>query len=530
MSPIIITPVDTLKFRTQYDTLSNYAQRYIKSQIKGISFALEKFFQEFDSERILKNEQLLKEIGFKQIGRDIEEGIILSGDKCDYHVYLSKNKLGFEMVKSEQAYRRYLLDKDSNEYSHAGSNSTHNIEDEISEIIDFVDKKLAKAKSIDTRTNTPQFFLPRPEISKTIELLNRTRQRLPKGIAIKDYGYISSKDKKLANLITEKFKTTLELYKKISEGHTRSKAKSAYPNYIPQEGTGKLKFKNIGPFGEDIGLFFITHNKANYLAVEITNRIGKEFKFVISEDNGTIQRNLPYRFSVSGSKENRLYSIPDYYTQKEIDESNLHTYLSCLNSEMELFEQHSKNWINKWEQQRLIRLNNDIASIEPYKELLDDVHSGFDNYRTKIRKYLRKNHKRKQFKAENNISAQLTSTAVRFENITPEGYDLRLSYPKVHDKNATQLLVMQGDEIKKSFYIYDNKLLRFNIKDLNDKFQNCCYNLYYYDNKYLQESDFEKYFSLVRDKLHDLNQKLDNIREKQLANKEKYHIKSPKEK
>jgi hypothetical protein len=143
-----------------------------------------------------------------------------------------------------------------------------------------------------------------------------------------------------------------------------------------------------------------------------------------------------------------------------------------------------------------------------------------------MRKYLRKPHKSRKFKTENGISTKLASTAVKFDNITPDGRDLRLSYPKVHDKTATQLLVMSSDKIENSFYILDNKLLRLKIKDLNDKFNHYDQKLYYYDNKYLQDSNLESYLSLLQDKLKELNKKLDSIRRKQLENRTKYHIKS----
>ena len=139
---------------------------------------------------------------------------------------------------------------------------------------------------------------------------------------------------------------------------------------------------------------------------------------------------------------------------------------------------------------------------------------------------MRKPHKNKKFKDENNISTKLASTAVKFNEITPEGYDLRLSYPKVHDKTATQLLVMKGDKVEDSFYILDNKLLRFKIRDLKDKITHYNRKEYYYDNKYLQESNLPDYLILLQDKLHELNKKLDIIRKKQIKNRERYHIKT----
>ena len=142
-----------------------------------------------------------------------------------------------------------------------------------------------------------------------------------------------------------------------------------------------------------------------------------------------------------------------------------------------------------------------------------------------MRIYLRKPHKSQKFKNKNGISTKLASTAVKFDNITPEGYDLRLSFPKVRGSIATQLLVMRGDKIENSFFILYNKLLRFNIKDLNDKINHINRTMYFYDNNYLQESNLHSYLLLLQDKLHELNERLDVIRKKQIENRIKYKIK-----
>ena len=141
---------------------------------------------------------------------------------------------------------------------------------------------------------------------------------------------------------------------------------------------------------------------------------------------------------------------------------------------------------------------------------------------------MRKPHQNKPFRAENGISQTLTSTAVKFDNITPDGYDLRLSYPKVRDKVATQLLVMHGDKVEDSFYIINDKLLKFEIKDTNDKIRHANQKFHYHDKKHLEESNLGSYLLLVRDKLHELNEKLDSIRAKQLENKAKWQKKPKK--
>ena len=532
MSPVSITPINKLNLRIKYNTLSQYAQRVIKSHVKSISFDMEKFFSEIDLNLVLQNEQKLNETGIKQIGKNVTEGIVFTHDRFDYHVFSSDGEfLNLNILKSDsnQVCKHFSINSKSNEYSYAGNFSGTNIEDELTEALELVDDKLYKAKKLCVPVKIQQPFLPGETTAEKLAKLNKVLHSTRKNTDLKISGYIGSKEEELIDLIVKKLRVTQELYKKISDCRTKYKVRSSYVNYLPQTVANKLGFKNIGPNGESVTLFCTSYRNDAYTAIIVTDVNGKESKFVISKDKKSVQKNLLSKCVESENSGYRIYLTPDYYTQKEIDESKLPEYLSCLDREMDLFIEHTQNWFKQKAERKLIRSNYDTATLERYKDLLDDIYSSFEKYRTKMRKYLRKTHKSRKFKLENNISTKLTSTAVKFDNITPEGYDLRLSFPKVKNDVATQLLVMRGDEIINSFYVLDNKLLRFNIKDLNFKFNHYDQNLYYYDNKYLQESNLNDYLLLLRDKLHNLNAKLDIIRKKQIKNRIKYHIKSPKE-
>lgn len=529
MSPISIKPINIFNLQMKYGTLSNYAKKFIKPQIKSISFAFERFFWGADSELILKQEQKLQEIGFKKIGKNINEGLIISGEERDYHVFSSDDKyLNFDILKSDssEVLHRFSLHAHNDEYAITTNYSDLNIEEEITKVLDFVEGKLFKAKKECAPAKISQPYIPQQTTADKITKLNQILHRTKKVNGIKNVGFISSKEEKLLEAINDKLRVTQELYKQISDGKIRYEIRSAYKNYLPQPVTNKLGFKDIGPNGESISLFHTTYKNNAHTAITIIDVKGKEQKFVISQDMKTVQKNLPSKFVKSENSEYRICLTPQYYTQKEVDKSNLHLYLSCLDKEMEQFIKYTQNRFEKKEEIKLIKSNYDVATMDKYKDLLNDIHSSFENYRTKMRKYLRKTNKSRKFKIENNISTKLTSIAVKFDNITAEGYDLRLSYPKVRNKNATQLLVMHDNKIENSFYIFNNKLLRFNIKDLNDKFYRYNQKLYYYDKKYLQNSNLHDYLLLIQKKLHELNRKLDAIREKQIENRIKYHIKT----
>ena len=447
-------------------------------------------------------------------------------------MFLTKDDyLNFNIYKPDcnDVYRHFSIKNKSNEYRHAGNFSGMNTEDELSEVIEFVDDKLYKAKRVFKPVITQPQFIQTRETSDKIAELNRVLCRTKKPFAMGDIGHIGSEEEKFVDSIIEKLRITQQLYKKIPDCRTKYEVRSSYKNYMPQPVANKLGFKNIGPKGESVSLFYTSYRNNVHTAIIVNDVKGYVSKFVISKDTNCVRKNLPSEYVKSDISDYRICLTPKYYTQKEIDESNLVSYLSCLDKEMDLFIEHTQNWFKKREETKLIRSNHDTATLDQYSELLDDVYSNFESYRTKMRKYLRKTNKSRIFKIENNISTKLTSTAVKFDNITSDGSDLRLSFPKVKSSLATQLLVMRGDEITDSFYILNNKLLRFKISDLNFKFNHYNQHLYYYDNKYLQNSNLYDYLLLLSDKLHNLNEKLDALRVRQIENRIKYHIKSPKE-
>ena len=527
MSPINITPINSLNLSRNYGTLSNYAQRFIKSQIRMTTYALDRFFAEIDLKIIPNNEQKLKEFCIKQIGNNKQEGIILSEKECDYHVFFDDEYLNLDILKpnSGEVYQQFKVRENSDKYIHSGNFSDANIEDELSKVLEFVEDKLLKLKRELASAEMPSVLNYRPIMSYNIAEISKTLFQVPKNTDINNAGVIGLKEEEIIKSINNKFEIIQKLYKKISDGRTKYELRSSYKNYLPQTVANKLGFKNIGPNGENICLFDTNYKNNAYTAIILSDKCNNEVKFVISKEDKSVRKNLPSKFVQSENSGYRISLTPNYYTQKELDGLNLYSYLFCLDKEMENFIQHTQNWFNKKEEIKLIKSNRDVATTEQYNRLLDDIRLNFEEYRKKMRTYLRKTHKSKKFKIENGISTKLASTAVKFDNITKEGYDLRLSFPKVREQRAVQILVMSGEKIEKSFFIIDDKLLRFNIKDLDDKIHHSNQKRYYYNKEYLEESQLESYLLILKNKLNELNNKLDAIREKQIQNSIKYHIK-----
>ena len=337
MSPMNITPVNALKLQT--GTLSNYAQRFMKSQAKSTSFALERFFLDTEPELISQNEQKLKAIGVKQIGKDVKEGILVTDNEYDYRMFVADDgNMGFDIFKPDSSLiiRQFSLNNKSDKYTHAGDFTGLSIEDEMSRVLDFASSKIYKIKR-ECVAQVPKPFIQGQQTADKIAELNKVLQTTRKNPDIKESGFIGSDEEEMIDSINEKFRLTQELYKKISDCRTKWEVKKSYPNYLPQPVTNKLGFKDIGPNGESVTFFRTSHKNNVHNAIIVTDKDGGERVFVISQNEGSVQKNLPSKFVNSGNSEYRVHIAPDYYTQKEVDESNLPVYLACFNEEMGKF-------------------------------------------------------------------------------------------------------------------------------------------------------------------------------------------------
>ena len=113
---------------------------------------------------------------------------------------------------------------------------------------------------------------------------------------------------------------------------------------------------------------------------------------------------------------------------------------------------------------------------------------------------------------ENNISVKENNNVIVFENITKEGYDIRLNIAPPSKNATTRIFVMKNGNIIKYFLIYRNKLLkvddRFIIENKRIHYNN---NLYFHTNEYILESCFGDYLNIIHNKLSELNSKLSGL-------------------
>ena len=156
-------------------------------------------------------------------------------------------------------------------------------------------------------------------------------------------------------------------------------------------------------------------------------------------------------------------------------------------------------------------LDKNVASTERFNEIIKDIFDQFQQYRTKIMKLIPNKKNRDKFKIANGISTERYTSSINFLNLSPAKNNLRLSFPTIPNNTATQILEMRGDNVEKSFYIIDNKLLKINLRTKYDRFIHYGRKMYFYDNEYVEKSNLNTYLEIIQKKLHEVNTNLNTL-------------------
>jgi len=487
----------------------------LKSQLKLLEFNFDRIFAELNPEKLSINKELLSELEINMLGNTKEEGVVIAGKDYNYRI-LRNNGLLFELIdnKLNEVIQTFAFDSEKDGYFQKGNLSEALSEDNVSELIDFIDSKLVLLKR-KLSPKIPKPYIPDKNASEKIAELNKKLRVGPKKEAIKDFGLLDEREKEAVDSILDRLDYLKELYQTIPGNATKYNIRSYYKNYvIPKPGQKTLTFKDIGPMGEPISFYQMSFKNQKYIDISVIDFKDEEINYIISLKDGTVQRNLPYKNGKSNRCAKRRNTAPDYYTREELENSNFYKYLCCFDRELKLFTEHVENWLKIQDDYITYHSNIDVGSLEVFSGVIDDIKKHFDQYKFKLNKYLPVTSDKIVFKEANNIDIGLASKSVIFKKMTMEGHDIKLSFPKIIDKTACQILILDGDKVVKSFYIIDNKLLKFDIKDKNDTFVHSNRNMYFHTKEYVQQANLGKYLCLLHKKLKSVNRKLDSIKRK----------------
>ncbi len=495
--------------------LGGHTKTIVSDTISSISYAINYIYKELNPEIIASNHKLLRNSGIYQVGKTLQDGIQFAGDDYNYLVrILPKNGISLKFVNksNQETMSGFTLTDGKLLYSQAVTKNSYEAEDIFTTLLEDVENKVLRLKS-DAMPAVPRPYIPTKSVSEKIAELNSTLKYITPSVAIKDFAYIRNEDLDIAEVIIDKFQNICKLYREIPNDASRFNVRKYYTKYINStSGDRSMTFDGIGPVGERMSVKYSQHRKRNYLLISVENLMdkNKSINFVINE-NGSVQRNLPYRYTVTGTVKKRVNAIPDYYTQAELDNSNFSKYLVYMAQELEKFETHTQGWLDKQADLKEKFSKTNEGSLSYIMPLINKIFDKMQKYKSDVQTKLPRAVNINDFRRVNHISNELSTTAVKFVGITKDGNDLRISFPKVFGKPATQILVMNDNKVKDSFYIIDEKLLKFTIKSVTDKFTHANRQMYFHSDEYIKNSNLEAYLNLLDEAFTNVNKNIDAL-------------------
>ena len=477
--------------------ISLFMKKTLPAEINSIRYSFRSLFETIEIQKMKINQDTLKNLGIAEIGKTPADGIRLFGDNYNHIIYLpDKNTLKLVYLnKINGDAEKIVTINNGNIFRQSKVKNESEFEDELEDVLSLIDHKLSKLKTNCT-PNISRPYIPASSEQKHLDDVNRLL-RTPNHFATLKGVRLGSQELNITESITIKYDLIKDLYRKFNNNVTRYNVRNYYKNYDSKNSTYNIMaFKGIGPNGENIGVGKYAYNGKNYLMIKVMPDNKTPYAFVISED-GTVQKNLPYETVRTQFAKKRHDSVPDYYTQSELDKSNIKEYLECVDKELEIFRAHNQKCLDRQADFIATYNNDNMGSLAEQMPKINGIFNLIEKLKKGIRVHFEYITDSYPYLKDNNIDIEFSRRGIRLGKVTPEGYDLRITFPSVLKQRANQILVMAGDEVKKSFYIIDDKLLKLDIRDIHDAFTHAKRQRYYHSQEYIDNSNLDKYIYLI---------------------------------
>ena len=480
------------------DSISTHSKFMILNEAKSLAYNIGVLFDRLKVQKQRVNQEVLFKCSFVEIGSSPEEGIRLIGNNNNFIITVPEPgnlKLTF-LNKTNGDAEKIVTIRNNSFFVQSKKILDENFEDNFEEVLNYIEEKIINLKSkILVKSVKP--YIPNKAEQKNLDEINKQLRVYKIRPTTTDFVSLNDFEMDFVKSIIAKYQSIKDLYNKFNNPVTKSNVRKYYKNYdSTKSNANTMFFKEIGPESEDIGIGIITHKSKNFLFINVVPKNETSYAFVISE-NGSVQKNLPYETVRTPSSKKRHDSFPDFYTEFELKRLNIQKFLECANDELKNFENHTIN-IQKRQEDFLAYHNNDnIGSLSNQMPKIEKIFSSIEDLKTNIRtrfKYLADSY---SLLKDNGINIEFSRRGILFKNFTPENYDLKIIFPKLLNQQAVQIVLLDKDSIVKSFYIIDEKLLKFDIKSLVTAFTHPTRQRYYHSQEYIDNSGLNGYIDSI---------------------------------
>lgn len=491
--------------------IPSFVKKSIEQELGIIKYHFKTLFEDIKIPELDVDSDILKSSGIFKIGRNLTEGIGIVGKNYNYSITCPEADIFklYYLNKITGDPERIITINKGEFLERTKLKQTDFIDENIEEALQECDSNLIKLKQKVLKT-IPQPYIPTNAERETLDSVNQVLRTSKTITRVSDAAKLDEPEMEMITSILDRYKEIKDAFKKFNNPTTASNVRTYYKNYNRAESNSTtMSFRNIGPNNENITTSFIVHGGKPYTVIKVSPNNDMPFAFVISSD-GVVQKNLPFVQKRTAYAKKRKDSVPDFYDKEELKSKNIKQYLDCVNEEFIKYRDHAVNWRKQQLDFVAEHTNVNVGSTKMFTRKIDNIFNSIENLKGNIRKHYEYLAYSDSYLRSKNINIEFSRRGVRFEKITPEKYDLRLTFPSLQGKRVAQILVMNGDNIKESFYIIDEKLLKLDFKHVNTAFIHADRQRYYYPQKYIDNSRLGEYIDLMGKYLNRANRVMMN--------------------
>ena len=282
----------------------------------------------------------------------------------------------------------------------------------------------------------------------------------------------------------------------VTNPASHSKIKNSYPLIKKGKHRSKqIEFEKVGYAKENYSVNIMTgRDRVEYLLLQIIEE-NKNPQYLFIKPDGEVIKEIKFNHLIKTGEKTT------YYSQRELDSPLLEMHLKKIKEELEKYKQYIQNTIQKREEIKKHLSTGEIGCID--KEslyLITVVKKLFDDCKTRIVKIKDAGRKR-DFKKKYKIDTIMSSPSLLLRDITPAHESIHISFPVFKNKMCTKIIILgQNDKIKKSLFVSDDKMIKFNAPSLkrskrNDTVTN------YHSQQEIDESGLKDYLLMAKERL-----------------------------
>lgn len=485
--------------------ISPFIKTSLKRDVKLLMYNLREFMNDVESGIIRDKFIDFEKFGVVKLGKNLEEGVVFRGDEFDSKICISDDIFKLSLLsKSGKPGKIYEFNDDKIIEFTKLSRTDADIDEYLESILDLLSVKMSDLRSACTK-NMPKPYIPTKLEQKKLDKINKAISiTVPENSLI---ATISGRELDLCKEVLTQFKMVKEVYKKFNNPITRSNVKARYSNYDLANSNANTCAFQKGYMGNPFQISVSQVSGEDYIIIRTLLKDNSSHIFTINP-KGQVQKNMPYEVKIlSTGIRKRTATKPEFYSQEELKDKNLETLLVRASKELEKLAKHGEMNLKNHAKFAEEHINIGIGSTKHLSPLIDEIFASIEIFKQSVRNIFGNLPGRNDLRKEFNID--WSRRGIRINDATKEGKDLRLTFPFVLGKRATQLLVTdKDDKVYKTFFILDDKLVKFNVKNIGDEFSHPTRQQYYFSQRVIDNSRLKSYLKLIKSQLEMINKHL----------------------